>query len=358
MDDLLVSLLRDYYDVHVPDMHLESFEDDMLAAVRELAELQLETPVTTDELYGALDLLRVMVPCRTSLWAPPHDAGPVLATLNAFPQLAQRSPEWYAFRHTLVTASAIHKAHGSLAKRNELIVEKCDPAIAVQSLSMEGARHWGVKYEAVSVLYYTHTYTTTVTEYGCLRHPTVPFLGASPDGINTDPASDRFGRMLEIKNPVSRDITGVPKEEYWIQVQVQMAVCGLKSCDFLETRFVEYTSRTDFDADGTFQQTAAGQHKGIVLCVSKGETTHYLYPPYQCSSEAYETWEAAQLRDYEWLSTFYWKLEDVLCTLIEYNDAWFQSALPLYQDLWSTIELERENGAWQERLPKKRVAKK
>jgi putative phage-type endonuclease len=357
MDDLLVSLFRDHYDAHVHEMHLESFDDDMLAAVRELGEIQLGEELGQDDLYHALDLLRLMVPCRTSHWAAPHDAADALAALQSVPQLVQRSPEWYAFRHTLVTASAIHKAHGSPAKRNELIVEKCDPTLAVQSLSMEGARHWGVKYEAVSVLYYTHTYPTQVAEFGCLRHPTVPFLGASPDGINVDPTSERFGRMLEIKNPVSREITGVPKQEYWIQVQVQMAVCGLKSCDFLETQFVEYASRAEFDADGLFETSADGKHKGIVLCVAKESVTSYLYPPYQCSADAYEVWEAEQLNEYEWLSTLYWKLEDVLCTLIEYNDAWFQASLPLYQDLWAIIELERESGAWRERLPKKRLAK-
>ena len=358
MDELLISLLREHYDAHVHEMHSETFEEDMLDQVRGLAEIQIESSVSTEELHAALDLLRLTVPCRTSLWAPAQDAGEQLGRLQSIPQLVQRSPEWYEFRHTLVTASAIHKAHGSNAKRNELIVEKCDPAIGVQSLSMEGARHWGVKYEAVSVLYYSHTYHTKVAEFGCLRHPTVSFLGASPDGINVDPTSDRFGRMLEIKNPVSREITGVPKEEYWIQVQVQMAVCGLKSCDFLETRFVEYASRAEFDEDGTFCLTKAGQPKGIVLCVAKSDTTHYLYPSFQCSLEEYEEWEAEQLKECEWLSTFYWKLDDVLCTVIEYNDAWFQASLPLYYELWSIIEKERENGAWRERLPKKRQAAK
>jgi len=354
MDGLLTSLLREHYDAHVHEMHGESFEDDMLDAVRELAEIQLGTPVDTAALHDALDLMRLIVPCRTSLWAPPYNASDVLARLQAEPQLVQRSAEWYAFRHTLVTASAIHKAHGTAAKRNELIVEKCDPTLATQSLSMEGARHWGVKYEAVSVLYYTSTYQTQVSEFGCLRHPTVPFLGASPDGINTDPASDRYGRMLEIKNPVSREITGVPKEEYWIQVQVQMAVCGLKSCDFLETRFVEYASHADFDADGTFERSLANQPKGIVLCVAKNDATRYLYPPFQCSEESYQLWEAEQLQEYEWVSTFYWKLDDVLCTLIEYNDAWFMANVDLYRELWAIIKVERESGAWRERLPKKR----
>ena len=43
------------------------------------------------------------------------------------------------------------------------------------------------------------------------------FLGASPDGINTNNRTSLFGRMLEIKNVVSREINGIPKEDYWIQ---------------------------------------------------------------------------------------------------------------------------------------------
>jgi len=354
MEPFLVSLLREHYDNHVHEMHLESFETDMMEAVKELAEIQLECVVEPAMLNHALDLVRLTVPCRTSLWANPHPSADI-ARLQAEPHLAQRTSEWYAFRHTLITASAIHKAHGSTAKRNELIVEKCDSTIACQSVSMEGARHWGVKYEPVSVLYYTHTYQTVVGEFGCIRHPTHPFLGASPDGINIDPTSILYGRMLEIKNPVSREITGIPKEEYWVQVQVQMAVCGLLSCDFLETRFVEYECKADFDVDGTFEATATNQPKGIILCVAKDEVTKYLYPPFQCTLEEYETWESEQLQNYEWLSTFYWKLDDVLCTLIEYNDAWFQANVSLYQDLWRTIERERETGEWRTRLPKKRT---
>jgi hypothetical protein len=45
--------------------------------------------------------------------------------------------------------------------------------------------------------------------------------------------------MLEIKNIVNRDITGEPLHHYWIQMQVQMEVCDLDVCDFLETRFKE-----------------------------------------------------------------------------------------------------------------------
>ena len=92
----------------------------------------------------------------------------------------------------------------------------------------------------VEVLLYEDMYDTKVGDYGCIKHRTYSFLGASPDGIN-DVLSDngqgngkgngkgngRYGRMLEIKNIVNREIDGIPKKEYWIQMQLQMETCDL-----------------------------------------------------------------------------------------------------------------------------------
>ena len=84
-----------------------------------------------------------------------------------------------------------------------------------------------------------------VEDFGCIKDDNHDFLGASPDGINVDPNSKRYGRMLEVKNRVSESvpITGNPKREYWIQMQFQMGVCGLKECDFFESRFIEYENK-------------------------------------------------------------------------------------------------------------------
>ena len=38
---------------------------------------------------------------------------------------------------------------------------------------------WGNKYEAVAVLIYEHRNTVQILEFGCIRHPFIPFLGAS-----------------------------------------------------------------------------------------------------------------------------------------------------------------------------------
>ena len=79
-----------------------------------------------------------------------------------------------------------------------------------------------------------------------------------------------FGRMLEIKNVVSREITGIPKMEYWIQMQIQMEVCKLNECDFLETKFVEYANYDDFINDHNTK------YKGIILQYLKNEEPYYI----------------------------------------------------------------------------------
>ena len=50
--------------------------------------------------------------------------------VNSAYQPAQRTPEWYTFRHGLITASNIWKALGSDANVNSLIYEKCKPCQA------------------------------------------------------------------------------------------------------------------------------------------------------------------------------------------------------------------------------------
>ena len=110
--------------------------------------------------------------------------------------------------------------------------------------------HWGQKFEPLSVIIYEKRFNTIIEDFGCIPHNKYKFLGASPDGINVDINNDRFGRMLEIKNIVNREITQIPKKEYWIQMQLQMEVCDLNECDFLDTKFVEYENEEAFYDDG------------------------------------------------------------------------------------------------------------
>ena len=289
-------------------------------------------------------------------------------------QPTQRTSEWYTYRHNLITASNAYKVFENESSRNQLIYEKCVPPYIPNSnaensetsytqVNVNSALHWGQKYEPISVMVYEHLYNTTVGDFGCIQHDTYCFIGASPDGINIDPNSPIYGRMLEIKNPVSREIDGIPKKEYWVQMQQQMEVCDLDECDFLETKFTEYVNEDEFNKDGEFTETAVeGNMKGIIMYFSnKNGHPVYKYKPLHIDNhEDFLVWEEQQMDENEdtmtWIKNIYWKLEQISCVLVQRNQKWFHDNVCAMKELWEIVEKERQTG-FSHREPKKRVKK-
>jgi putative phage-type endonuclease len=325
MEETALDLMREYCQDHLDIMHKDSFTIDMMHEVRTVLEIQ----------FGSVDeasLLKAIVwlPCgRTSYHCPPMtNVAERIDKIRNKPQPQQRTQEWYEYRHTLLTASVAYKALGTDAKIRELLKRKEAPVVIHDHVCTEGPLHWGVKYEHVSIQYYEYMYQTKVEEFGCVTHDTYSFLGASPDGINVS-EGPLHGRMLEVKNPFTREITGIPKEEYWVQCQLQMEVCDLDACDFLETKFVEYESEELFRADGSFQRSQDGKLKGIYLQFFTTKV-HYEYAPFQCTEQEYEEWESRQFDGRTWIATHYWKLDDVSCVLIRRQPEWFKLVLPKF----------------------------
>ncbi len=286
--------------------------------------------------------------------------------IKDIPQPDQRTDEWYHFRHNLLTASSAWKCLASESSRNQIIYEKCQPLNVgkFRSSNITTPFHWGQKYEEVSVMLYEKKYKTKVEDFGCIQHQKYKFLGASPDGINTDPESPLYGRMLEIKNIVNREITGIPKQEYWIQMQLQMETCELNECDFLETRFKEYDSEEEFLADGTMSRTKDGKQKGIMMHFNKDGYAHYEYCPIfrkrdddATCRKIFEKWEQEMMEknsDLMWVANVYWYLDEVSCVLVLRNKLWFSEAVKKLGETWNTIEKERVTG-YEHRAPRKRT---
>jgi putative phage-type endonuclease len=285
--------------------------------------------------------------------------------LRDIPQPVQRTPEWYQFRSNLITASNAWKAFESQSAINQLIYEKCQPIKIVDAdpdvkiinnVNTNTAMHHGQKYEPLSVMFYEEKYKTKVEDFGCIKHPSYAFLGASPDGIIVDQLSDRFGRMLEIKNPVSRDITGIPKKEYWIQMQLQMEVCDLDECDFLETKFVEYSDRKTYESDIEYGKDKRGI---IIQFYTKEGIPFYAYKPlHLISDEEVTQWEDETIQFYEsevyqysFTKYIYWKLEQISCVLVLRNREWFKNNIGQLANLWAIVEQERITG-YEHRAPK------
>ena len=54
--------------------------------------------------------------------------------------------------------------------------------------------------------------STKIASLGCMTHSTIKYSGASSDGINI--TNKKYGRFIEVKNTVNRDIHGIPSETY------------------------------------------------------------------------------------------------------------------------------------------------
>ena len=321
-----------------------------------------------------------------------------LNTLRNKPQPTQRTKEWYEFRHNLITASNAYKAFESQSVKNQLIYEKCQPLN--QSLYIDNddtiekdndikevimvntntTLHWGQKYEPLSVKIYEHKYETKIEDFGCIQHEKYLFLGASPDGINVDKNSQRYGRMLEIKNIVNREIDGIPKKEYWIQMQLQMEVCDLDDCDFLETKFTEYPDYTSYlldTLDDEYEDDEGVEFKNICLSKDnkmKGTIIHfhtkegkpfYMYRPLdlihpndieQWQEHVVDYYQTNPEFNYTYMKTIYWKLEHLSCVLVCRNRQWFKDNITSLQEIWSTVEKERVSG-YEHRAPNRKQKK-
>jgi putative phage-type endonuclease len=356
----LQNLMCEYFQDNLEHIHKDSFTPNMIQYFTELLKIQLEHDSEENILKSIHDTICTFQGRTTTIYPPLCNIELITNKLNKIKetyQPEQRSPEWFTFRHQLLTASSISKILGSSAKRNELICNKCNSVNIIHTSNYtSGPMHWGIKYEPVSLNYYCYKNKTQVQSYGCLAHSEYPFIGASPDGINVLETSPLYGVMLEIKNPISRQINGNPKEEYWVQCQIQMEVCDLDSCDFLETKFTEYLTEDEFNSDGTFQLTNDNKYKGIILHFEIDGIYHYEYLPFYSTKEEYLVWEESIMIQYpNYIKTIYWKLETVCCSIIPRNKAWFQWFLPQIIELQTIIEREKNTDEWKHRLPKKKT---
>ena len=431
MINTIIQLMYDYVSENPKDIHTPNFHEEMMDAVEDLiqetiqptsmvCDVNVEDETLVEIIDYAIDMFYIQVmPKRsyhigyltdntnTHMFPCNEDKRTIATTLRHLkdiPQPEQRTLEWYTYRHNLITASNAYKAIETDSARNQLIFEKCKPitmdtvmpnltGIPISNypnldivkfaksdkeieiinskvflaLNINTPMHWGQRYEQVSTMYYEMVNNVTVGEYGCIPHNKHKFIGASPDGIVETRESHLYGRMLEIKNIVNRDITGIPLKPYWVQMQLQMEVCDLDKCDFLETRFIEYADREAFDEDGTFLKTkydhVNGSYlKGITMFfINKDNLPEYEHKPLEMDETEYtNTWVPMITKKHNELGhylvhTYYWKLKEISCVLVIRNKLWFELNIKNFNETWDTILKERKTG-YAHRAPKKKVS--
>ena len=378
LESTIEDLFQNYLDENFVQWYDPEFMNHMAADITELVLQDLIHAEVCDDSHEE-ELAQyiqeyVQIMCEIEEIPPrsePHifaavlqeNAAEKIEWLRNQPQPQQRTPEWYEFRHGLITASNIWKAFSTECQQNSLIYEKCQPAISHNFASVGSSLHWGVKYEPLSVMLYEAKMRVKIEDFGCIRHEKYDFIGASPDGIVSDPNSPLYGRMLEIKNIVNREIDGVPSIAYWIQMQLQMETCDLEACDFLETQIKEYETADEFwEAANSNQENDSVGKRGIVLMFfDQRNQPVYKFMPLNIPITLEDTgkWiketEEENLQ-YKLEAVQYWYLEIYSCVTVRRNWRWFNYAHPVIDKIWKIVLKEREEG-YEHRAPKKRVVK-
>ena len=148
-------------------------------------------------------------------------------------------------------------------------------------------------------------------------------------------------------------------------MQLQMETFNIDECDFLETKFIEYTDEIEFlrDSDDNIFISREGERKGIILFFSdtlSGKPI-YIYSDMNMSYSDFELWSNSKIEyilnnnpSYIWIKQIYWKLNEISCVLVKRNKIWFQNMIPIITNFWDIIKRERIDG-YEHRKPKSKL---
>lgn len=308
-----------------------------------------------------------------------------ITEIAEIPLVEQKSPEWFKLREGMISASDAG-----------YFLKKCGAARAVDTLRLKlGLKTYpnsgapslthGNTYEDVARAIYESRNQVEVAEYGILTSPTA-CIGASPDGIvvkclaNTFQCQSRFGRLLEIKNPYSREIDETIKPEYMVQILQQQYTTQLPICDFVETTIVDKyctTSAGNYKAYLTLAEMLAdrldtsqpsnisriknhnipvenlnkfGNEKGLLVCYQKAITPsdirnkYIIYPlsiPYaQLEIEKWivDTNSAQFANGFIFKEIKFWRLDVYAEKTVVYDKALFEGEyVPRLCEVWGII---------------------
>lgn len=218
-------------------------------------------------------------------------------------KIKQRTNQWYKERYNLLTASnvsAVIDKNPYLSKQK--LFEKKTEKFCLSDAKKLGknnvAINWGIKYEPIAQQIYQKmcNNNTKLYEFGIIKHPLYEWLGASPDGIISN------GKMLEIKCVWKRIISDKILDYIWIQMQVQMEVCNLHTCDLFECKFLEYETKKDYLADNTTKWKGQLKYSG---------------------------------------KNIYWKLDNYSIKTVERDKRWFSKTRPILEQFWNNVLKQR-----------------
>ena len=255
-----------------------------------------------------------------------------LDRLLALPQVPQRTYEWYIQGKQVLTASEFSNIFGTPRAVRALAFQKVIPVadagakltnrLACATTEM-GPFDWGVRFEPVVKQVLSSRWGCKIIDTGRLMHPTDPLLAASPDGILYDAAeTERVGRLLEIKCPITRAINGTIPFEYWCQMQIQMEVTGIDECEYVEAKIQSATAKGE--VPGMIPE-------GHVWLLYNAATEKMTY--------AYTEEEKASLQaqGHTELERIPWRIEKLFIKTVVRDRGWFEGTRGKRDEFWGIV---------------------
>jgi hypothetical protein len=361
-----VAWLKDWTDAYEPDLCDEW--DFMQWVEYEICPAMLEFIATVDDKSAAVEILRNLLYeyytfRRQQLFdmlKPDMDA---VARLPIAPQTPQKTATWHQESLNMLSG---HEFGGIIcggpAEKEKAIAGKCvisahSKAAADNAAATGGESQtvfttpcdgklspfkWGWRFEPVARdVFQQHFAKGHVNDtLGRVKHTYLPRLGASPDGLIMN--GPRAGRLVEIKCPISRTITGDIPERYWIQMQLQAEVCDVAAIDYIEISF----GTAPFDTNHTDCLTSKLPYIGKIYVIDNFGVLSYIYSPLfdatpeglvLCSEWCPEIPDSATIAE-----TAIWWIRDYFETTVLRNPRWWESiGKPAYVSFWNNVDEAR-----------------
>ena len=252
-------------------------------------------------------------------------------------QVEQRSDQWYDDMKHMITASEFSKLFDSDRTRGLMVLSKTvdterRATILAKPTEYINAMDWGVRFEPVVRIYLETEWNCKIYESGRLKHVTNTRLGASPDGIIiecSDSDSDKYGRLVEIKCPYSREVGKKVPFDYWCQMQIQMEVTNLNECEYVE---VEIVSKSPKNPVIIFNESDVVK---TMYLLQKDESFVYSY-----SDEARDN---LLKNDYLLVEDIQYTFKKVYNVLIKRDVEWYEYTKKFQDAFWDDVE-KAKNG--------------
>ena len=291
------------------------------------------------------------------------------------PQTAQKSAAWHAEARDMLSGHEFGGiCVGGPAERNSVLAKKCTPEVVVAVAETEEEEapsqtvfltdedgklspfKWGWRYEPVArQLFETCVSHAPVFDgLGRVRHPTLPRLGASPDGLVM--GGPRAGRLVEIKCPITREINGSIPIRYYCQMQLQAEVCDVDAVDYIEVQFgAAPASAVLPDIIKKTKQPWIGK-VCVVSPAAEALPSAYMYeysPLFPATEEGYAqclAWRPVVSETALLLEECVWYVKDWFTTTVVRNRRWWETVgYPAYVEFWKTADEARADGRFKSR---------